>query len=491
MAVDPTSKYATYEQELEGYLNKLPGMDHKDYAMLAANRAMILDALGRTEQAAQAAFEAQAIMTGEVRGEHRKTAAAVASDESLKVFKGESYEIAMLNCFLGICYLKLGDNETAAIGFRRALEADKMSKEGYRDDFRLAYWGLGMTAIDSDYDTACQMLDRCGYKSADQVAGENMVFLIYLGRAPYKRLIGVYGEHDVICRSQYEPVSAEVFVDGVSLGKSFELIDLYNQSRGVPRTEKDTGQGAKGAGKFILAAAAGVILGGSAQDLVEAAWVVKADTRTCYMLPNEVHVVSGTIRPGPHTVKVKFHNAFGGELKRYEQVWHNVQAPDEGRRYVTIRSECDRCNVQGPIAFTRVNKVEIKAVPAEQSAGQQGTARQRELVNIAFRATNLPELKVGDSVKVCHFYTRTQFRTDTSYHWRYQPMAYNNKGQPIGYPNNKLRMQDYDVGLVGTAKVTRIDGETATAEMISLTTDYKPNIDDMVTKASRVGRLWH
>jgi len=488
--VDPNSKYATYEQELAGLLGEMPQMDHKDYAMLAANRAMILDALGRTDEASKSALDAQAIMTGQVKGEEQKAAAAAASDESLKVFKGECYEIAMLNCFVGICSLKDGDNETASIGFRRALEADKMSKEGCRDDFKLAYWGLGMATVDSEPDTAGQMFKRCGYKSADQVAGDNMVFLIYMGRAPCKRLTGAYGEHDMICRCQYEPAYAKVFADGASLGKSIELIDLHSQSRGVPKTKKDTGQAAKGIGKLVLASTVGAFLGGSAQDLVEAAWVVKADTRACYMLPNEVHVVGAAVPPGSHTVKVKFYGRGGAELNRYEQVWRNVRAPARGRRFVTIRSEFDRCNVQGPVAFTRISKVDCKALPAEKPTGQDKPAQAGELVSVAFRAANLPELAVGDTVKLCHFYARTQCRMDTNYHWRYQPMAYNNQGQPVGHPNCKLRMQDYDVGLVGLAKVSEINGETAKAEVVSLTTDYKPQVDDMVTKATRVGRLW-
>jgi len=376
--VDPLSKYATYEAELCASRLQLPRMDHQDFAMLAANRAMIEEALGDYEAACQAAMNAQAVMTGDVEGEAGKAAAASLGDESEKVFKGECYEIAGLNSFIGLYNLYLGKEETAAIGFRRAIEFDKMSKDGYRDDFNLAFWGLGMSQLHGDMEGARASFRKCGYKTAEVVADENMVFVLSLGRAPGKRLIGLYGEQDVFSGAAYEPHSAEVFVDNRSLGRSTQLVDLLTQSEGVARSGKDVGQGVKAAGKFALAVTAGVFLGRAGSDLVASAWAINADTRTCYMLPNEIHVVSGRVPPGLHTVRIRFFDAADHELPRYEQVWHYVPAPDRGRRYIPIRSEFDRCNVQGPIAFTRVNRVRA--------------GKQDQPTHVRFRAVNLPDV---------------------------------------------------------------------------------------------------
>ena len=479
--VDPKSKYIRYQATLAKHHKQLPGQDHRDYAMLAANRAMICDAAGNTKRAGQAALDAQAIMAGIVKGEEGKATAAAIADESAKVFKGESYESAMLNCFVGLCNLQMGDYETAAIGFRRALDDDKMSKEDQRDDFHLAYWGLGMADLDRDAESARMALKRSGYKSQEIVSKENVVFVVSMGRAPSKQLTGLYGEYDTFAMANYEPRSVEVFVDDVSLGKGHKLIDLYRQSQGVPRTGKDVGQGAKAVGKFALAAVVGAFLGSSGQDLVEAAWSVKADTRTCYMLPNEVHAISGRVSPGLHTVRVKFYNAVGAELRRYEQMWHHVPAPKQGRNFIAIRSEFDRCNVQGPIAFTKIKKVKTKTISEEKG---------ETVTTIRFRAANLPSLKIGDKVRVCHFYRQTENRWDMTYHWRYAPMAYNNKGEPIGHPGAQWQMQDYDIGIVGEAEVVEIKKGQALATVISLTTGYLPNVDDLVTKAKPKGRLW-
>ncbi len=469
------SKYAQYDAEIKAKMMALPRMDNRDYAMLAGNQAMLEEALGNVQACCKDAMNSQAVMNGTVVGEEGKAVAAALANESAKVFKGECYENAMLNCWVGLACLRGGDNETAAVAFRRALEADKMSKEGCRDDFNLAYWGLGMASLESDTSSAAVAFRHCGINDVKAVSGQNLVVLISLGRAPSKRLTGLYGEYDVIEPVSYEPRCAEVFVDGKSFGRSVKLIDLYEQSKGVPRSAKDVAQGGKAVGKLVLASFVGAMAGSNGQKLVESAWNVNADTRTCYMLPNEVHVVSAQVSPGLHTLRVKFYDAAGKELPRYEQVWYYVPVGEKGRQYVSIRGEFDRCNVQGPIAFTRVNKV--------------GSDKKAAKITVRFDAGNMPGVKVGDEVKVCHFVKQTENRADVEYGWRYAPMNYDAKGQPVGYPDNRWRMQDFEIGLVGLAKVVGIEKGMATAQVTSLTTEYQPQVDDMITRVQMRGRL--
>ena len=490
--IDPDSKYALFEPELCDHDGALPRMDHRDYAMLAANRSMIRLALGSIADARTDALNAQAVMTGDVRGEQGKAVTAALADESAKVFKGECYEIAMLNSVVGLCSLQLGDPETAGIAFRRALEADKMSKEEGADDFTLAYWGLGMAYLDDDPEAARQALTRCGYKDIETIKDENLVFVIGIGNAPWKRLVGLYGEQDAITPCFCEPSYAEVFVDDQSLGRSFCLIDLSQQAKGVRRSGKDVGQGVKAGGKFLLATVAGAFLGDAGSSLVESGWSIKADTRTCYMLPDEIHVVSGRVTPGLHTINVKFYNASGAHLQRYEQVWHYVAAPEAGRSYVNLRAEFDLCNVQGPVPFTPITRVKSRKVPiADAAEDDQQSPQEKEEITLKFQADHLQPLAPGDTVTLCHPYTHTQHRMDNTYHWRQHPIIYNNKGQPLGYPDCRLRMDDYDIGVVGEAEVARIKGRTAIATVRSLTTEYKPRAGDWVTTARKVGRLWN
>jgi hypothetical protein len=50
-------------------------------------------------------------------------------------------------------------------------------------------------------------------------------------------------------------------------------------------------------------------------------------------------------------------------------------------------------------------------------------------------------------------------------------------------------MQDFDIGLVGLAKVVSIEKGMAAAEVTSLTTEYVPQEDDMVTRVQLRGRV--
>jgi len=482
--IHPTSKYATFDKELQGLCVDLPALNNKDYAQLAANRAMIEYSLGKPHDAAQSAYSSQRVMRGDVKGEQAKAAKSAIGSQAELVYKGEFYDDAMMNSMVGICNLMMGDLETARIGFRRALDADKRGKdkENFRDDFNLAHWGLGMADLDHDASNASVALKKAGYKDASKVKDENMVFVIFMGKTAWKLLKGLYGEQYSYQQSFCEPVSAEIFVDGKSLGKSVKLVNLYEQSQQVVFDAKAVGQGGKAVGKLVVAGLAGALLGDAGQSMVESGWNIKADNRTCYMLPNEVHAVSGKIKPGTHTVKVKFFGVNNVELKRYEQVWHYVVAPEKGRNYFGIRSEFDRCNVQGAIPFTRISKVKTRKI--KETDTKQTT--------IKFRAANLPNLKVGDTLKVCHFFSRTEFRTCVQDNWRHMPMQYNNKGESIGYPDARFRMQDYDIGLVGMAEVTEIsqNGEKGYARMTSMTTEYKPHVDDMVTAVKKQGRIW-
>ena len=86
----------------------------------------------------------------QLESEQENVAAAVSS-ERLKYYKGETYEQAMLCCYLGLAEYMSGNYTDARIFFSRALSADraavvkKSTPEVYGDDFGLAYYWLGKT----------------------------------------------------------------------------------------------------------------------------------------------------------------------------------------------------------------------------------------------------------------------------------------------------------------------------------------------------------
>ncbi len=80
------------------------------------------------------------------RQDEEKAKAAAASNESLKIFKGEPFERAMVCTYLSILHYMKGDYNNARIFSARADMEDASTNEDmkdYRHDFRLAHFWLG------------------------------------------------------------------------------------------------------------------------------------------------------------------------------------------------------------------------------------------------------------------------------------------------------------------------------------------------------------
>lgn len=83
---------------------------------------------------------------------NRETLAALGR-ENIKLFKGEPFERAMLNCYVGLLRYFDGDYNNARIFFNQAnkenaTKGDNMS--GFRDDFGLAHYWLGRSYLKLD-----------------------------------------------------------------------------------------------------------------------------------------------------------------------------------------------------------------------------------------------------------------------------------------------------------------------------------------------------
>lgn len=471
--VNDGSKYDRYAELLDSYRtrNAVPEVTNKNYTVLSLNDAMLLANLGNYAAAFEQVMTTQQVMTGKVKGElGRKILAAFAS-EGNKIYKGEPYEIAMANYYLGLFSLIKGDPETAGIGFRRSLEADKMSKEGYRDDFNLSTYCLGLSCREDDPETAEMALGKVNYpKGGEDFQKDNLFIFVEMGRAPWKMLY-LSGALDKPMPENYEPRSAEIFIDGESIGSSFELVDLYQQASTTGRSGKDALQGAKGALKTIGKNLP--LVGG----LVDLAWKVNADTRSCYLLPGEVHTTSAYLAPDQlHSITVKFKDAAGQELERYEQTWHYIRTQDDQPTILTVRSEYDKCNVQAPITLTNV-----------QSVVAEGT----EAKTITFNPKVLEgEVQAGDRIRICQQVSNPRQRYDVQTHWRYAPIEFDRSGVMIQRPLGPLSINDFDLGEIGEAEVVSIEGSKATAKVVALTGDYQPNKKSLVTNAILTGRTW-
>ena len=142
--VDRRPTYVASGRFLRGYL-----VGHsKDYVMWSMNYSSICMMGGNYDEAKAELLKC--FMDIEKRQDTDKEKAAAASNESLKIFKGEPFERAMVCTYLGMLHYLEGDYNNARIFCARADMADATTEEdmkGYRHDFRLAHYWLGRTYL--------------------------------------------------------------------------------------------------------------------------------------------------------------------------------------------------------------------------------------------------------------------------------------------------------------------------------------------------------
>jgi tetratricopeptide (TPR) repeat protein len=353
-----------YDQAVKGYratVAQTKEKDEKNVVLADIHYAGATFVAGDYRDAQTALVSASKIMEDVAFGADRGQQ-AMAFKHSIRVFKGEPYERAVAYTYLGFMFYRRGDFENARSAFNLALLADRGSKgdnEDYRDDFALAYYLIGKTYLKlGEADTAAIAFGKVKKYMPDnpfadpaRLKDTNFTLLVELGCGPKKRPDRVVGSVDVIEPCVYPERSAEVFLDGQSLGKAAKLVDVNYQGTTSGSSSRDTAQAVKGAAVAVLKQIPFVgIIGG----LVEMAGVNKADLRHWRHMPGEVHVLEAKVADGLHTVQIKFFDGEGKELERFQQVHHFVRVGDPVSPEVKtepifiVRSGLDRHNLVRP-----------------------------------------------------------------------------------------------------------------------------------------------
>jgi len=302
----------------------------------------------------------------EVAQEKSKRRKAMVGAESERYFRGDIYEVAMANYYLGLVYFSKGDYETAMVGFRRSLQNDQESrKPEHQDDFGCTHYMMGCT-----YRILNQM-DNAGVAFRKTFGGDykfdtkdkaNVLIIVEIGRAPFKVALGLEGERDQVVKPNYPEASVEILMDGVSQGKATMIMDVFEQANTTGRTTKDAVQTGKMVAKTGLRVAASVFIGQAGDDLVAKAWDVRADTRCWDNLPCEIHALQFQAEPGLHNVTLVFRNKNEVELRRYEQSWYYLPVDKEKNNVFLFQSGRDRCNISAPLELTRVLKFKASTI---------------------------------------------------------------------------------------------------------------------------------
>jgi len=378
-----TSEYNLCEESSHKRILEETKRNYVQDELIDSRHALIL---GDFETARSRLMEAVLHMEElEVAGEKQKRTSAMIGAEDAKYFKGDIYETAMANYYMGLLSYIEGNDEEALIGFRRALLNDQESKKPeHQDDFGGSHFMCGLVyghLNEGDNSRiAFEKLRKCGYSTCPSEE-HNTLFIVEMGHAPRKTSSGLEGQLDRFIRDVYPEATAEIFVDGRSIGRTGKIMDIYQQASTMGRTGKDNLQTGKAVTKFMFRLAASAV-SSDLGNAVGRAWDVRADTRTWSNLPAEIQALPCRIDPGVHDVTLRFHDAAGRELKRYEQTWYCLPVREDQCSTFLFQAEYDRCNIAEPLELTRIVKVKDK----EQT--------------VLFNAYDITGLEPGDTLDV-------------------------------------------------------------------------------------------
>jgi tetratricopeptide (TPR) repeat protein len=292
----------------------------------------------------------------------RSLGAAVV-DERIKVWKGEPYERAMVNFYLGLIYYMRGDYGNARAAFENALfklrdygeetKDGKKSTDSYREvetNFALAYLMLGrcyqrLNREDEAHKAFARAVDLrpdleadADYRRNDE---SNLLLVVDFGFGPRKTTSGdgaLVGFRPTP-REQGPIPTPMVLVDGQMMnvaGVARPPVDLLALAQDRRWQSIDTIRAVKSA------VGTGMIIGGAAYGAMEHnpnPWVTlgliaggialkatsQADVRQWEMLPRTVFLVPLRLPPGRHDISVQFPAVPG-----LSQTWYGLEVPPNG-----------------------------------------------------------------------------------------------------------------------------------------------------------------
>jgi tetratricopeptide (TPR) repeat protein len=301
-------------------------------------------------------------------------AAAAIINERLKVWKGEPFEKAMVNYYLGLIYYMRHDYENARAAFQNSLfklrdygESRNRNDEYRRveSNFALGYLMLAKSfqrlgeddAARKNFDRAVELRPRLqGVADFDRNAKSNVLIVIdygygprrvtsefdgsFVGFAPRPQDVGPLPPVRVIVDGNAQPAPGGADLPAVDLlalaqDKRWQDIDTIRAVKDIAGSALLAGGGyeAYRASRYRnhnrnqdAAIAAGLIAGGL---LLKAS--SQADTRTWEMLPRTSFVIPLTLPPGKHDVTVEFPGTY------QSQTWRDIDAPAEGDQTYYMR----------------------------------------------------------------------------------------------------------------------------------------------------------
>jgi len=304
----------------------------KDRVLWEYRAALAQMRQGRFDDAKRNLDDALALVGGvKTADKNARKARSYFHGEDSKTFVGEPYERVMAYYYRGILYWRDGQPDNARACFRSAqLEDSDAENKTYAADYVLldyldALATAKLAGDGSDADKRARELDKTHLlPPCDPRA--NLLFFIDFGEGPTKRAGGNHGEKLYFAEGHSRAAKARVTIDGkTALAPAYD--DLYFQATTRGGRVMDHILGNKvifknttavvGVGEMVAGAAllgnrstegvgAGLLALGVLTEVVSAATVPEADTRSWDTLPQYLSFVAVVAPPGPHTATVEF-----------------------------------------------------------------------------------------------------------------------------------------------------------------------------------------
>lgn len=183
----------------------------------------------------------------------------------------------------------------------------------------------------------------------------NLFVVAGIGRGPYKYNTGLYGQYAAIGRENYPERYAKVFVDGVEVGRTRTIEDVYYQAVTRGGRAMDAVLAGKAILKDVFAAAAAEafeeadeketcsdeywdsMFTGMFSGFLAALVRAEADVRSWETLPDKLQALSARVEPGEHDIEVAFYGAWG-EIPAMRMRWPGVRFEAQGETVVYVRA---------------------------------------------------------------------------------------------------------------------------------------------------------
>jgi tetratricopeptide (TPR) repeat protein len=287
-------------------------------------------------------------------------------DEKIKIWKGEPFERAMTNFYLGLIYYTEGDYNNARAAFENALfklrdysDTDSQEKDQYREvesNFILArymlarsYQRLGREDLaQANFKRLVDLRpDLAAFANYDRNLKSNVLLVVdygygpqkvtnrdgtFVGVAPLPQQVGPPPRPTILVDGQVADVYAPPLVDLIALAqdRKWQDIDTIRAIKSV------VGSGLIAGGAYETLASGRRTNQEVGLALIAAGLILKAtsqaDVRIWEMLPRSTYVVPLTLPPGKHDITIAFPRSGG-----VRETFPGIDAPETGEKTYYFR----------------------------------------------------------------------------------------------------------------------------------------------------------